>query len=183
MRYAQGPGTHGEVVVAAEPGRVWELVSDIALPARLSPELQRTAWLDGASGPAVGARFEGHNRRAGTADWRTVCEVTELVEGRVFAWGVMDADGCYGEPVDALAGALARWRFDVADLADLSGGGDGGVRVRLSVVIGPGRSGLSVAIDAQPQREEEFVAFRLSELRAGVEATLAGVKSLAEQGG
>ncbi|WP_031077801.1 SRPBCC family protein [Streptomyces sp. NRRL WC-3742] len=177
MRYAQGPGTHGEVLVRAGVGRVWELVSDIALPARLSPELQRTAWLDGASGPAVGARFEGHNSRAGMADWRTVCEVTELVEGRVFAWGVMDADGCYGDPVDALPGSLARWRFDLAD------GDGGGVRVRLSAVIGPGRSGLSAAIDAYPQREEEFVALRLSELRAGIEATLAGVKSLAEQGG
>ncbi|MFI2609174.1 SRPBCC family protein [Kitasatospora sp. NPDC018619] len=183
MRYADGPEARCEVFVAAPVERVWELVTDIALPARLSPELRRVAWLDGADGPAVGARFEGHNSRAGMPDWRTVSEVTELTEAsappapdgrRVFAWGVMDADGRYGEPTSDLAGALARWRFEVTPE-------DGGTRLRQSVVIGPGRSGASLAIDARPELEERIVDFRLNELRTGMGATLEGLKSLAEQ--
>nr|BFD94975.1 SRPBCC family protein [Kitasatospora sp. Xyl93] len=186
MRYADGPGTQCEVFVGAPVERVWELVTDIGLPTRLSPELQRVAWLDGADGPAVGARFEGHNSRADMPDWRTVSEITELTGTvgragsdapagrRVFAWGVMDADGRYGEPVSDLAGALARWRFELTPE-------DGGTRLRQSVVIGPGRSGASLVIDAKPELEEKIVDFRLNELRTGMTATLEGIKSLAEQ--
>ncbi|WP_316525510.1 SRPBCC family protein [Kitasatospora brasiliensis] len=193
MRYADGPGARCEVFVAAPMERVWELVTDIGLPARLSPELHRVAWLDGARGPAVGARFEGHNRRENMPDWRTVCEITELTEPteptesaepagsadpagpRAFAWGVMDADGRYGEPVSDLAGALARWRFELLPEG-------GGTRLRQSVAIGPGRSGPSLFIDAEPELEEKIVDFRLNELRTGMAATLEGIKSLAEQG-
>ncbi|MEU8927060.1 SRPBCC family protein [Kitasatospora sp. NPDC048545] len=186
-RYADGPGTVCEIYVQAPVERVWELVTDIALPARLSPELHRVAWLDGADGPAPGARFEGHNSRAGMPDWRTVSEVIELtgeagtaVEAgpagpRAFAWAVMDADGRYGEPVAEVAGSLARWRFELVPE-------DGGTRLRQSVEIGPGRSGMSSYIDAKPEAEEKIVEFRLGELRKGMTATLEGVKSLAEQG-
>ncbi|MFG2844524.1 SRPBCC family protein [Kitasatospora sp. NPDC048296] len=175
MRYADGPGTQCEVIVGAEVERVWGLVTDIALPARLSPELQQVAWLDGADGPAMGARFEGHNRRVNMRDWRTVSEVIELTECRAFAWAVMDVDGRYGDPVSEVPGALARWRFDLTPE-------DGGTRVRQSVVIGPGRSGVTLAIEARPELEEKIVAFRLDELRGGMTATLEGVKSLAEAG-
>ncbi|MGW3042409.1 SRPBCC family protein [Kitasatospora sp. NPDC001159] len=174
MRYADDPGTQCEVFVQAAVERVWELVTDIALPARLSPELHQVAWLDGADGPAVGARFEGHNRRVNMRDWRTVSEVIELTECRAFAWAVMDVDGRYGGPVSDVAGSMARWRFDLTPE-------DGGTRVRQSVVIGPGRSGVTLAIEARPEIEEQIVAFRLEELRGGMAATLAGVKSLAEE--
>ncbi|MFJ9443715.1 SRPBCC family protein [Kitasatospora sp. NPDC101235] len=187
MRYADGPGAQCEVFVAAPVERVWELVTDIGLPARLSPELQRVAWLDGADRPALGARFEGHNSRENMSDWRTVSEVTELTgptDGtapaepgarRVFAWGAMDADGRYGAPVSDLTGALARWRFELTPE-------DGGTRLHQSVVIGPGRSGASLVIDARPELEEKIVEFRLNELRTGMTTTLEGIKSLAEQG-
>ncbi|MER7669967.1 SRPBCC family protein [Kitasatospora sp. NPDC096128] len=173
MRYADGPGAECEVFVRAGVERVWALVTDIAVPAGHSPELQRTAWLDGADGPAPGARFEGYNRRAGMPDWRTVSEVVELAEHRAFAWAVMDADGRYGAPVAEPAGALARWRFDVAPA-------EGGTRVRHSVVLGPGSSGVTRAIDARPEAEEKIVDYRLGELRTGMTATLEGIKSLAE---
>ncbi|MEU1286397.1 SRPBCC family protein [Kitasatospora sp. NPDC005856] len=190
MRYSDGPGTQCEVFVGAPVERVWELVTDIGLPARLSPELRRVAWLGGADAPAVGARFEGHNSRADMPDWRTVSEVTELTgsddgtadgpgpdgpDGRcVFAWGVMDVDGRYGEPVSDLGGALARWRFELTPE-------NGGTRLLQSVVIGPGRSGASLVIDAKPELEERIVDFRLNELRTGMTTTLEGIKSLAEQ--
>ncbi|MBD0690657.1 hypothetical protein [Streptomyces sp. CBMA123] len=75
MRYADGPGAQGEVFVRAGVERVWALVTDIGPSARFGPELRRVGWLDGADGPAPGARFEGYDSRAGTPDWRTVSEV------------------------------------------------------------------------------------------------------------
>ena len=176
MRYADGPGAQCEMFVQAPVERVWALVTDIELPARLSPELQRVAWLDGVAGPAVGARVEGHNSRPNMRDWRTVSEVVELAEHRVFAWAVMDADGRFGDPVTEVAGALARWRFDLVPEG-------GGTRIRHSAVIGPGRSGVVLAIESRPEAEEKIVAFRLGELRTGMAATLEGIKSLAESGG
>ncbi|MFJ9607644.1 SRPBCC family protein [Kitasatospora sp. NPDC101176] len=186
MRYADGPGTHCEVHVDATVEQVWRLVTDIGLPARLSPELQRVGWLDGADGAAPGARFEGHNHRDDMGDWRTVSQVIELAEYRSFAWAVVDPDGRYGAPVPTSSAlsddqgldpavALATWRFDLAPE-------EGGTRLRQSVVIGPGRSGVSLVIDRWPDREEQIVEYRLADLRKGMTATLEGIKALAEQG-
>ena len=43
--------------------RVWELVSDVRNTGRFSPETFDAEWLDGATEPAVGARFRGHVKR------------------------------------------------------------------------------------------------------------------------
>ncbi|TPQ19432.1 hypothetical protein [Streptomyces sporangiiformans] len=56
-----------------------------------------------------------------------------------------------------------------------------GTRLRQFARIGPGRSGVSLAIDRAPEREEGIVAFRLAELRTNMEATLCGIKALAEE--
>ncbi|MBY8879543.1 SRPBCC family protein [Actinacidiphila acidipaludis] len=173
MRLAEGPGVGCAVHVEADVARVWELVTDIRLPARLSPELRRVAWMGEADRPLVGARFEGWNHHPQLGEWRTVSHVVELDEPRVFAWAVTDADGRYGEPTLDPARCMASWRFELEPEA-------GGTRLRLSVRIGPGRSGVSLALDHRPDREEEIVAFRLNELRAGMEATLRGIKSAAE---
>ncbi|WP_030268006.1 SRPBCC family protein [Streptomyces sp. NRRL B-24484] len=173
MRYADGPVARGEVEVGAAPARVWELVTDIGLPARLSPELHRVGWLGGAGEPALGARFEGFNRHPVAGDWRTVSQIVEFDAERVFGWAVLDADGRYGEAADDPADRMATWRFELAPEGD-------GTRLRHSVRIGPGRSGISPWIDRMPEREEQLVAGRLDELRTGIEATLAGVKALAE---
>ncbi|MEU6579027.1 SRPBCC family protein [Streptomyces sp. NPDC046805] len=174
MRYAEGPSVCCDVYVEAEPPRVWDLVTDIGLPARLSPELQRAEWLDGAEGPAVGARFVGYNRHRMIGEWRTVSHVVELAQQQVFGWAVVDPDGRYGDPVADPEKPLATWRFELASEGT-------GTRLRQYARIGPGRSGLSAVIDSAPEREEEIVAFRLAELRTNVEATLRGIKALAEE--
>jgi hypothetical protein len=173
MRFTDGPRTHCEVTVAAEPGRVWELVTDIGLPARLSPELRRVSWLDGADRPALGARFEGHNRHRLLGRWRTVSQVTELIPGQVFTWAVTDADGHYGPPTLDPARPMAVWSYTLAADED-------GTRLRQSVRVGPGASGLTQAIERWPDREPDIVAARLAELREGIRETLAGLKALAE---
>jgi hypothetical protein len=56
-----------------------------------------------------------------------------------------------------------------------------GARLRQFARIGPGRSGINLVIDRTPEREERIVAFRLAELRTNMEATLYGIKALAEE--
>lgn len=158
--------------VAAPVSRVWELVTDIALPARLSPELYRVAWLDGAERAAPYARFEGFNRNDVLGEWRTVSYVVELVEPRVFAWAVTDADGRYGAPTSDPARPMATWRYELAPE-------DGGTRLHQSVVLGPARSGVDLAIDRWPDRAEQIVATRLADLRAAMATTLDGIAALA----
>ncbi|MDF3302051.1 SRPBCC family protein [Streptomyces tropicalis] len=165
-----------DVHIEAAVPRVWDLVTDIGLPARLSPELQRTAWLDGADGPRVGARFEGHNRNTLVGEWRTVSHVIEVDDQRAFAWAVTAPEGgLYGDASTDPAKPLATWRYDLAPE-------DGGTRLRQTALLGPGPSGLTRAIASHPDREEEIVAFRVEDLRTGMEATLAGIKTLAEGG-
>ncbi|MEU3661102.1 SRPBCC family protein [Streptomyces sp. NPDC032940] len=176
MGSAELPQVRCEVLVRAAVARVWDLVTDIHLPARLSPELQRVAWLDGVPGPAVGARFEGHNSHRLLGEWRTVSQVVRLEEHRVFAWAVLDADGRFGEPTLDPARALASWCYE------LEADGDG-TRLRQTAVLGPGRSGVTLAVERMPDREKEIVAMRLEELRAGIEGTLRGIEELAERAG
>ncbi|MER6501840.1 SRPBCC family protein [Streptomyces sp. NPDC001455] len=99
-------------VEAAVP-RVWEMVTDIHLPTRFSPELKRVVWLDGADGPVVGARFEGFNHNERLGKWQTVSQVTEIEERRAFTWVVLDANGRYGEATLAPERCLASWRYEI----------------------------------------------------------------------
>jgi len=83
---------HGEVTVhmAAPPMKIWELISDVRSIGKFSPETFEAEWLDGATGPAVGARFRGHVKRnqIGPVYW-TPCRVTDCVPGREFGFDVM----------------------------------------------------------------------------------------------
>ena len=83
---------NGEVTVHvdAPPQRVWELVSDITQVGRFSPETFEAEWLDGATGPAVGAQLRGHVRRHG---WKWLvywskCTVVASEPGREIAFVV-----------------------------------------------------------------------------------------------
>ncbi len=49
--------------IDAEPQKVWELISDITKMGEYSPEVFEAEWLDGATGPEVGARYRGHVKR------------------------------------------------------------------------------------------------------------------------
>ena len=79
MRYADGPTVDAEVLVDASADRVWELISDIELPARFSSELQSAHWLD-ASAPAAGARFVGRNAHPAAGEWQTTSVVTAVIQ-------------------------------------------------------------------------------------------------------
>jgi Polyketide cyclase / dehydrase and lipid transport len=83
---------HGSVTVHvdAPPDRVWALISDVTNTGRFSPETFDAEWLDGATGPVLGARFRGHVRRNGRkwlVYWSS-CTVTRCVPSRDFAFEV-----------------------------------------------------------------------------------------------
>jgi uncharacterized protein YndB with AHSA1/START domain len=82
---------HDSVTVhmSASPEQVFALVSDVTKIGRYSPETFEGEWLDGATGPALGARFRGHVKRNGRGPvYWTTCIVTACDPGREFAFGV-----------------------------------------------------------------------------------------------
>ena len=86
------PGVHGSVTVSmnADPETIWSLLSDVTRIGSFSPETFEAEWIEGATGPAVGARFRGHVKRNGIGPiYWTTCEVTESEPGRVFAFHVL----------------------------------------------------------------------------------------------
>lgn len=81
--------------IAAPPEQLYDLITDVANMGRWSPECTGGKWLDGASGPAVGARFKGSNRH-GPVRWSTHCEVTKAERGRAFEWQVRESGMRWG---------------------------------------------------------------------------------------
>jgi hypothetical protein len=75
------------LAINAPADRLYDLVSDVTNMGRWSPETTRAAWVDGASGPAVGARFKGWNKR-GPIRWATTCTVTKAAAGQEFEFEV-----------------------------------------------------------------------------------------------
>lgn len=73
------------VRIAATPEHVYSIVSDVTQMGRLSPECTGGRWLGGATGPVVGARFRGTNKR-GWVRWATTNEVVAAEPGREFAF-------------------------------------------------------------------------------------------------
>ncbi|WP_441178175.1 SRPBCC family protein [Micromonospora sp. SD12] len=174
VRYVDGPAVECDLHLAADPARVWELVTDIELPARFSSELLRVSWLDDARGPALGARFEGHNQHPALGEWRTISHVVQFDQPRVFGWVVTDPDNRFGGGPADLTRPGATWQYRLTPEGD-------GCRLSHSVRIGPTRTGLSLVIDQAPEHEEEIIERRLAALREAMTGTLEGIRGLAEQ--
>ena len=81
------------VHMAAPADEIWNLIADVRNTPRFSPEVFESEWLDGATGPALGATFRGHVRRneIGPVYW-TTCRVTACEPGREFGFAVMAGD-------------------------------------------------------------------------------------------
>jgi uncharacterized membrane protein len=161
-RYADRPTVEVRIWIDAPPARVWELVSDIELMPAMSSELQSVQWLDGASGPVAGARFAGHSRHEALGEWESISHVVELEPEQAFGWAV-------GDPAEP----AARWRFRLEQK-------DGGTELSEWVQIGPARSGLSVAIDQMPDKEQKIVFVRMREFERNIITTLEQIKARAE---
>jgi Polyketide cyclase / dehydrase and lipid transport len=78
--------------IEAPPEEVYDLVADVTRMGEWSPECQQGEWLNGATGPAVGASFKGKNRH-GRARWSTSPRVVVADRGHEFAFVVPDSSG------------------------------------------------------------------------------------------
>jgi len=77
------------VHMAAPAEKIWGLVSDVTRIGLYSPETFEAEWLEGATGPAVGAKFRGHVKRNGWGPiYWTTCTVLECEPGKTFTFGV-----------------------------------------------------------------------------------------------
>jgi uncharacterized protein YndB with AHSA1/START domain len=159
LRYSDAPPVEVDVLVDAPVAAVWQLVSDIDLPARFSTEFRGASWLDE---PGVGARFVGRSSHPAMGDWETTCTVVSYSPGRSFGYRVGDPEV-----------PSAQWLYTLSP----SGAG---TSLRYWMKMGPGWSGLCVAIERMPDKESKIVARRLAEFRTNMAATLAGIKELAE---
>jgi uncharacterized protein YndB with AHSA1/START domain len=92
--------------IKAPPDAIYRMVADLPRMGEWSPECERVEWTKGATGPAVGATFKGHNRN-GSRSWSTHGEVVVADPGREFAFEVRSV---FNLPV-------ARWgyRFEATD--------------------------------------------------------------------
>lgn len=79
---------HDEVSIRvdAPADDVYRLVADVTRMPEFSPEILRCRWLDGARGPAVGARFAARNKVPRRPAWTNKPVVTAVEPGRVFAF-------------------------------------------------------------------------------------------------
>lgn len=159
-RLSDGPTVEVSARIGASPERVWALVTDIDISRRFQDEFKGAEWLD--DGPAPGARFVGRNANS-RFEWETVCTVVECEENSIFSWVVNDPD----DPV-------ATWTFLLQSTEE-------GTLLTYHRVIGTGRSGLSMAIERNPDREEEIIAHRDAVHRAHMQAVVDGIRALAEE--
>jgi nitroreductase len=159
---ADGPGTVVEVDIEASIDDVWPLVTDIDFGAEHSEEFRGARWADGFDGPALGARFIGSNVHPAIGEWDVPCFVHRHVERAEFGWVTSDPDN-----------PGAQWRFELASIA-------GATRLRYSLIIGPGPSGISAAIAAMPDKEPRILFRRIEEHRANMQRVVDAIKASAE---
>ncbi len=159
---ADAPGTWAEVMIDAPVDRVWAVVTDIDLPARFSDEFDGATWT--GEGPSLGASFVGRNRHPAIGEWEVESFVDVFDEGRSFGWATITRDN-----------PGSRWRFDLEPVGD-------DVRLRFFLSVGPGPSGISMAIESMPDKEPRILRRRILEHHANMVRTLEGLKAAAEDG-
>lgn len=160
---ADGPGTVVEADIKAPLAEVWDLVTDINFGARFSEEFLGARWAEGHDGPALGASFIGSNKHQAIGEWEVPCFVHRYEEHAEFGWVTSDPDN-----------PGAQWCFELARIA-------GATRLRFSVVLGPGPSGISMAIAQMPDKEPRILRRRVGEHRKNMQAVIDGIKQALDQ--
>jgi uncharacterized protein YndB with AHSA1/START domain len=145
------------VDMQAPPARVYDAVSDVTRIGRYSPETFEAEWLDGATGPAPGARFRGHVKRNGRGPtYWTTCVVTAAEPGRAFAFDVGNGDR-----------VINSWRYDLESTGE-------GTRVTESFALTPSiltRVYWALAGWARARTNERGMRATLERIKADVEAS------------
>lgn len=84
---AEGIEGQATVHIQAPPENVYAMVTDVTRMGEWSPECRKAEWVEGATGPAVGARFKGSNKK-GIMRWSTTPTVTVADPGKEFTFDV-----------------------------------------------------------------------------------------------
>ena len=98
-----------QITINRPANEVWAAIADVTRMGDWSPECIAGRWVDGATGPAVGAKFEGDNvaKIAGRTikKWTTTSEVTACEPGAVFEF---------------VAEGYTTWRYEFVATTDSS---------------------------------------------------------------
>ena len=160
-RIQDGPGVVAEIDTDARPRQVWEVISDINMPAKFSDEFAGAEWLSDDE-IAAGAIFRGRSAISDGREWETNCIVTEWVERETFEWRTTDPEN---------PGAI--WRFDLAEQG-------AGSRLRFSMVIGKENNSTAPRAMADPSLENQILFQRRLIHKANMQRVLEGVKALVD---
>jgi hypothetical protein len=144
------------IVIAGSPESLYDMVTDVTRMGEWSP-ICRACWWDDEDGAArIGAWFTGRNEVPGRT-WETRSQVVVAQRGREFAFLV-------GE-------SYVRWGYTFTPV-------DGGTRVTESWEFRP--EGLAMFHQRYGAAAEAQIADRRAAAHAGIPATLAALKRLAE---
>lgn len=149
---AEGIEGQATVQIQAPPEKVYAMLSDVTRMGEWSPECAKAEWIEGATGPASGARFKGSNKK-GILRWSTKPTVKVADPGREFTFEV-------GRP----GKEDTRWTYRLAPK-------DGGTE--LTEAFEALRYNLFFKVVQPPKR-------RTRELQHGIETTLERIKQAAE---
>lgn len=142
----------------ADPATVYALIADVTRMPEFSPEILRCTWLDGAAGPAVGARFAAVNKVPNRPSWTNKPVVTLVEPDRAFAFA----------RTEKFAGTV-EWTYRLAPE-------EGGTRVTESYEVTRPLSPVGWFIIGGLFGRKD----RRSDLRAGMTATLERMRAVAE---
>jgi Polyketide cyclase / dehydrase and lipid transport len=145
------------IVIARPPHALYDMVSDVTRMGEWSP-VCAACWWDEGAGPRVGAWFTGRNVEAGET-WETRSVVVAAEPGREFTFQV--------------GGDRARWGYTFALV-------DGGTRVTESWEFLP--AGIAFFEEWFGADAPAEIAERSADAQAGIPATLAALKRVAESG-
>jgi uncharacterized protein YndB with AHSA1/START domain len=162
LRLAARPSAEASIDILAPVESVWQLITDISLPAEYSDELQRVDLLQPPIG--LGATFRGTNSRQGRT-WTTTSTVVHYEPPVRFGWAVNNVDN-----------PAATWTFVSVDRGSH-------VELTYTMQLGPGPSGLAEVIARRPDRESEIIAARIAEQVPQMQRVLEGIRDRAERDG
>jgi hypothetical protein len=72
--------------IEARPEALYAIIADVTRTPDYTPDIVRVEWLDGATGPAVGARFKAINTAGKGPKWSNKPIITVLEPDREIAW-------------------------------------------------------------------------------------------------
>ena len=154
-----------EVVISAPAELLYDMVSDVTRMGEWSPHTFAARWLDGATGPAVGARFAGDNRNEHD-EWTLAATVTDADRPNVFAFVTGKAEG-----------PATRWEYRFEPTG-------GGTRVVESFAWTwmPSKTGFRGRVGEQPiDVAQAMIDERRAYLIESIRATLTNLKTAAER--